>query len=442
MRFCRNLVANSLTMRVLFLVLGLIFTVFRLNAQPYTSYFTGNTTNIQTVPSGGVCMMGGASEHDEAMKWFLQRAAGGDILVLRASGSNGYNTYMYSQLGITVNSVESIVFNNASAASDPYVLSRIAQAEAIWFAGGDQWDYVSYWRNTAVDSLINDGIQNRNIVIGGTSAGMAILGGLYFTAQNGSATSAAALINPYNSKVTVDSARFLDVPFLGNVITDTHYDNPDRRGRHVVFMARAWQDYGIDPIGIACDEYTAVCIDQNGIAKVYGDYPAYDENAWFIRPNCELSDPGPENCTAGQSLHWYRDSVALIVCNIKGTNTGANTFDLNQWTTVGGTWQHWWVDQGTLKTQPAAAPNCGPIGISIPTEPDRCIRLIRNMEEYILESDGCTPERIQLFSLQGQLLQSWNPAKSLRFSLNRFPKGVFFLRVISEGRIQCFQILW
>jgi hypothetical protein len=43
------------------------------------------------------------------MKWFLQRANGGDILVLRTTGSNGYNSYLYSGLGVTVNSVETIV---------------------------------------------------------------------------------------------------------------------------------------------------------------------------------------------------------------------------------------------------------------------------------------------------------------------------------------------
>ena len=93
-------------------------------------------------------MMGGASEHDEAMKWFLQRCNGGDVLVLRASGSNGYNAYMYSQLGVDINSVETIVCNSPDASFDPYVHQQINQAEGIWFAGGDQWDYVSYWRNT------------------------------------------------------------------------------------------------------------------------------------------------------------------------------------------------------------------------------------------------------------------------------------------------------
>ena len=35
-------------------------------------------------------MMGGSVENDNAMRWFLERADGGDVLVLRASGSDGY----------------------------------------------------------------------------------------------------------------------------------------------------------------------------------------------------------------------------------------------------------------------------------------------------------------------------------------------------------------
>ncbi|MGB1121862.1 MAG: cyanophycinase, partial [Saprospiraceae bacterium] len=157
------------------------FTV--ISGQNYISYLTGDTADVSVNPQGGTCLVGGAGESDDAMKWFLQRADGGDVLVLRASGSDGYNPYFYSQLGVTINSVETIVFNNALAANDSYVQQRVAEAEAIWFAGGNQWNYVSYWRNTAIDSLINDGLQNRNIVIGGTSAGMAILGDYYFSAQ-------------------------------------------------------------------------------------------------------------------------------------------------------------------------------------------------------------------------------------------------------------------
>jgi len=326
--------------------------------QAYSLWHTGNTTDLETQPHGGVCLMGGATEHDDAMRWFLERAAGGDVLVLRASGSDGYNDYFHSELGISVNSVRTIRFNNATAATDPAVHDHIRNAEAIWFAGGDQWNYVDYWRDTAIDSLVNQAIAERNIVIGGTSAGMAILGGTYFTAQNGTVSSAAALANPYANTMTVSSEPFLQLPRLGNVITDSHYDNPDRRARHMVFLARTITDQGTTARGIACNEYVAVCVDSSGVARVFGEWPAYQEYAYFLQANC-LTPGTPEVCTPGVPLTWYHDGYAVKTYKVPGTMQGANTFDLNDWLSgTGGTWEDWIIQQGVFSAsvgEPAAA---------------------------------------------------------------------------------------
>ena len=333
-------------------------------SQSYTSYFTGNTNDTITSPLGGICLMGGATEDNNAMKWFLEQANGGDILILRTSGSDGYNQYLYSQLGISVNSVESIVFNNASASNQNYIHSKILQAEAIWFAGGNQWNYISYWRDTPIDSLIRHVLSTRNIVIGGTSAGMAILGEYYFSAENGTVTSSTALNNPYNSLVTIDSAKFLEIDILKDIITDTHYDDPDRKGRHVVFISRMLTDYNSEAKGIACDEYTAVCIDTNGMAHVYGGFPTYDDNAYFLQINCEISVNNPENITSNTPLTWDHSGQAIKVYKIKGTSTGLNSFDLNTWEDgTGGVWENWSVLNGQLSESSSSPINCNSTGI-------------------------------------------------------------------------------
>ena len=349
------------------LVLSLLTLLYSFSfGQNYTSYFTGNATDVVSTPQGGICMMGGATENDEAMKWFLQRCNGGDVLVLRATGSNGYNDYMYSSLGVSVNSVETIVCNNSAASYDPYVLQKIQQAEGIWFAGGDQWTYVSYWRNTPVAALVNDAITQRHIVVGGTSAGMAILGRVYFSAQNGTVTSATALADPYSVKVTVDSNEFIRNTILDSVITDTHYDNPDRRGRQVTFLARAKKDWNYNIKGIACDEYTAVCIDNTGIASVYGNYPTSDDNAYFIQNNCEILNNKPETVISGVPLTWNQTNAALKVYNVKGTQTGSNTFNLNDWKSgSGGTWQRWYVINGSLQTAATTVINCSALPVTL-----------------------------------------------------------------------------
>lgn len=407
--------------------------------QNYTSYFTGNPFDTITNPQGGICLMGGATEDDNAMKWFLHRADGGDILVLRTSGSNGYNDYLYYSLGIPVNSVETIVFNNASASNDSYVHQKIKQAEAIWFAGGNQWTYISYWRNTPVDSLVNLAIHQRNIVVGGTSAGMAIQGKFYFSAQNGTVTSDVALADPYNIRVTVDSMPFLDNNYLNNVITDTHFDNPDRRGRMVAFLARIYTDYGIFGKGIACDEYTAVCIDSNGIAMVYGEYPPHNDNAYFIQNNCELTIQAPENCTPENPLTWNLGGEAIKVFKVKGTSDGSNTFDLNNWQTgTGGSWFDWSVNEGTFNEQIGDEINCGsfvdnyslPDDISIYPNPSSDRIFISTGEMDIRDS------RYVLHNTLGQKIPVkvyYHSDNLAEVHIDRCGRGVYFLQIFVNG---------
>lgn len=339
------------------ILLVLLFPVSLL-AQGYTSYFTGNATDATTSPEPGICLMGGATEHDNAMRWLLQKANGGDIVVLRSSGSNGYNDYLYSELGVQVNSVETLVITSIAGATNPYVLNKVANAEMIWFAGGDQYNYVSYFKNNALEDLINAHVNVKHAPIGGTSAGMAILCGRYFSAQNGTITSAAALSNPYNTAVTLGNNDFLTIPFLQNVTTDTHFDNPDRKGRLMTFMARIATESGVRSFGIAANEYVAICIDENGKASVYGDYPNYEEYAYFVQANC-TAEFLPETCSPNQPLVWNRGGEAVKAYMVPGTMNGTNYFELSDWQTgSGGFWRHWWTYGGGSGYVPGTALNC------------------------------------------------------------------------------------
>ncbi len=403
-------------------------------AQNYTSYSTGSTTDVITNPTGGSVLMGGATESDEAMQWFLERADGGDVLVLRASGSDGYNDYLYSELGVTVNSVETIVFNNATAATEAYIHDRISKAEAIWFAGGDQWNYVSYWRDTPIQTLINEAINDRGAVIGGTSAGMAIMGGHYFTAQNGTVSSAAVLNNPYHPRATIGSEPFLEIDYLSAVITDTHYDDPDRRGRQTTFLARIMQDTGVAARGIACDEYTAVCIDQAGIARVFGDFPSSNDNAYFIMSNCDLTDPTPEVCQLNTPLRWNRGGMALKVYTIKGTTTGNNTFDLNDWSTgVGGVWEDWSVNDAAFLAQSGAAISCNPLNVQ---ELDSTsIQVYPNpTQDWVNIKSLSGINSVKLFDINGrvQVIQSEFLGDTFRIATQTLSSGVYMLVIRSE----------
>lgn len=340
-----------------YLAIFLFWVCVSLNAQNYTSFFTGDTSNVEVETQPGLVLMGGSTENDSAMVWWLKKSGGGDVLVIRASGSNGYNSYLYSELGIPVNSVETIVFNNRNASFDPYVQKRLREADALWIAGGDQARYENFWKNSPVDSLINWLIREKNIPVGGTSAGMAILGQYYFSAQNGSITSAQALANPFSPLMTIGRFDFIKAPFMKNIITDTHFDNPDRRGRLLAFLARLYQDSGRSFRGIAAEERTAVCVEADGMARVFGNNPNEDF-AYFVQVNCE-NDSLPERCLPGQTLSWNRGGKALKVCRIPGTNQGNRRFDLSSWEIqMGGEWFNWSALNGIFSSNPSTAPNC------------------------------------------------------------------------------------
>jgi cyanophycinase len=302
------------------------------------TYLTGDAADVSTSATGGLLLMGGGTDVDAAIAWFLQRAGGGDVVVIRASGADGYNTYMYNMVGI--NSVETILIDSRAKADLTSVTDKIRNAEALFIAGGNQWDYVNYWKNSATESAINYLLNSKKVTVGGTSAGLAVLGNIYYSAQTGSATSAQALANPYHRYITLGQNDFIAAPNMSNVITDSHYSQRDRQGRHISFMARAMQDYGYTSIkGIGIDEQTAVCIDQNGIGKVYGVNTAY-----FLQ-NSAL---GPETCVSGTALTWNRGGQAISAYKITGNATGNGSFNAASWAFTGGSAYYYYVNNGVL----------------------------------------------------------------------------------------------
>lgn len=408
-------------------------------AQNYTEYHTGSTTDVTTNHQQGVCLMGGASEQEDAMIWFLNKADGGDVVVLRASGSDGYNDFFYTDLGVTINSVTTFVIDNAAGATDPYVLQKVANAEAVWFAGGDQYDYVSFFKDNAMEDALNNFVNVKQGVIGGTSAGLAILGGNYFSAQYGTLTNAVALSNPYHPRVAIGQDDFLDIPYLNNVITDSHYDDPDRRARHSVMLARIATDNATRSFGIACNEYTAVCVEPDGKAYVYGEYPDYDEFAYFLQANC-VTDFEPETCVSGTPLTWNRNSEAIKVYKIPGTESGVNYFDLSDWETgSGGEWYNWSIDNGVFTTAEGANPLCGALSLE-----DYELAIIKVFPNPFEDTIQIISEKelidVQIIDILGHAsIVKLNTDYTIDTS--SLSSGIYFLKLNTNTTVQTFKIV-
>jgi cyanophycinase-like exopeptidase len=414
-------------------ILPLLFCCFTARTQVYTSYLTGDSSDVVAVAAGGVCMMGGAVENDQAIRWFLNRCGGGDIVVLRTSGSSGYNGYFYLFPGASVNSVETIVCNSATASYDPYVLSRIAKAEGIWFAGGDQWTYISYWRGTPLDSTVRSVISSRNTVIGGISAGMAILGEYYYTAENGSILSYEALNNPYSIKATISNTLFISHPLLKGVITDTHFDDPDRRGRLMTFLARALKDDGRVLKGIACEEYTSICLDTSGLMTFYGNYPIYTDYVWIARAACGIADSVPETCMEGYPLRWIRGGKPVEVWKGEADSSGSSYFLLNTMESFGPfELRAWRADQSMLAEIAGSGVPCE--SMVVENEPSVGQDFHVRPQPADAEINIYSVDMIQNYTLtdiSGKVLMQGKTTghKLLKIDTQSIPSGLYVLRV-------------
>jgi len=216
---------------------------------------------------GVVVLMGGAAEVDRGSARFVDGAGGGDVLVLRATGStSSYTSYFADDLAALVTvaprSVATIRVDDPAAGADPALLCRLRRADAVWLAGGDQSDYLVQWPD-ALQAGLRDAVA-RGAAVGGTSAGAMSWSALAFDAAGGGITSDDALQTPTSPLVSVTPSPFAAV---AGVLVDTHFQARDREGRLLAFLAHARPD----TVGVGIDEGTALVVDGDNAAVLADD---------------------------------------------------------------------------------------------------------------------------------------------------------------------------
>jgi cyanophycinase-like exopeptidase len=335
-------------------------------------YRTGNPRDSNIRGEFGTCLAGGGldTEWSEGWKYLLEKARGGDVLIIRADNKRGgYENWIYydeDQLNFPkVNSVTTIVIKNKNDANSPKVLKAILKASVVFFAGGDQSLYVDRLSQSKFQKTLNQRLKDKLIAIGGTSAGMAYLGGIIYSSNfdspkgDGSlVTSEDVMKNPMGKFVDLKKAT-QPLPFMDNVVTETHFFARKREGRIVGFMARAvankYPEVNFNSIkGIAADEGSALCFDEFGKGQIFGA-----GNVFFLKGNTPIeslenkilmTESAPiykkEN-----ALNWNGNGEAVHVYVIAGSKSAQSIFNMQTWTGFGGQEQFWSVD-GTLETSP------------------------------------------------------------------------------------------
>jgi len=221
---------------------------------------------------GSLLLVGGGSEDyngwsDAPYGWFVAQADSGKIINIDVDEASDWYSGYFGVLGAD-ESGHKLRIPDRNIANDSTVYNELVSARGIFIEGGDQWDYVQTWKGTLVEDAINQVFLNGG-AIGGTSAGLAILGEIVFDAKYGTAYPDYAAYNPYYNRLHFEDD-FLEM--LPGVLTDTHFQERGRIGRMVPMLARRIVDFQEPDItGIGVDAQTAFCIDENHVGTAYGN---------------------------------------------------------------------------------------------------------------------------------------------------------------------------
>lgn len=347
---------------------------------PLYSYFaTGNVaapvSAPQTRPTPSFVLMGGGPDVDSAFRWLIQRAGitpqtGGRLVVIRASGEDGYNPYIFysddtlstsSQIAelwvggasLGLSSVETLVIPSVKAANHPDVNAVLAKANVVFIAGGDQSHYIRFWKGTALEATLN-GLMRKNVPIGGTSAGLAVMGQFDYSALYKSATSESSMLDPFYKDITFDPAPlslqggFIAPPALANMIFDSHFDSRDRMGRLITFVSRLVAPTatsggtfgcsgGVLPAsisgnpsarGIGIGVETALLVQGNGSGnpvtarRVSNPSTTTESAVYFVRPSVPPSVCSPKT------------PLSISTVEVKKLADSQTVFNLSEWSGV------------------------------------------------------------------------------------------------------------
>lgn len=151
-------------------------------------------------------------------------------------------------------------------ADNSELATLVANASVVFIRGGSQTEYVNTWKGTQLEAAIKS-VFAKGGVVGGTSAGCAVLGEIIYDAQEGSCASRDALTDSRTAKISF-TTNFLSL--TPGVLFDTHFTDRARLGRLAVMLGQLEVDSARQILGIGLDARTALCISPDGKAFVMG----------------------------------------------------------------------------------------------------------------------------------------------------------------------------
>jgi cyanophycinase len=147
----------------------------------------------------------------------------------------------------------------------PETATRLDGVTGVWFSGGVQSRHTEALKDTPVEEALHGLLQN-GAVLGGTSAGAAIMSDLMITGGEQRRGGDRPADEPW---ITIDRENVVTDPgfgFLPGAIVDQHFV---RRKRHNRLLSLVFENP--DQIGVGIDEATALLVHPDGRWEVVGE---------------------------------------------------------------------------------------------------------------------------------------------------------------------------
>lgn len=220
-------------------------------------------------PKGTLFIVGGGSQSNDLVRQFIALAGGpgkARIAILPMASASAQETGDDKKAQLDTMGAMSFVINvNRSQANSDSVVRLISSATGIWFPGGDQSRLTAAIEGTPVHRAIMERFQ-AGAVVGGTSAGAAVMSDSMITGNQYFPGLAAAADSPSFQRIgrhTIEMVKGLG--FVHNAIMDQHFIRRQRQNRlFSVVLERPTL------IGAGIDEGTALKITPDGMWTVLG----------------------------------------------------------------------------------------------------------------------------------------------------------------------------
>ena len=205
------------------------------------------TRHSRLLVSGGAERYGRGGT--EILRRFVELAGGhaAELIVIATASAEPavleaeYAT-LFTRLG--AGRVRALRLDNRAQANEPAVVKALATATGVFFTGGDQLRITTVLGGTLADSALQRLVQTGTIVLGGTSAGAAMMSGTMILGGDGPGITAAS----------VQTGPGLE--FLPGVLVDMHFAERGRLNRLLSAVALYPHE-----LGLGIDEGTAIFVE-------------------------------------------------------------------------------------------------------------------------------------------------------------------------------------